>query len=226
MIFYVYEDWTLEVIPRCFYVGKGKEKRVREVKRNRLHKHVRKQFGFERLVVFLTSDEQAACAHERDLVAEHHTFVRDPHYNGVGCNFTEGGEGTSGFTFTLESRVRMSARKIGRRLPLSHRENMRISHIRRYELDGQARKQRSEQWKEIWQRPEFREKMSSLRRGRNNANAKLTEEDVISVRLTWNERVTPLQGELKKFCLEESKRLGVTDMMIYHIIKRKSWTHI
>ena len=37
---YVYEDWTCEEAPRCFYVGKGMLNRVKRNTRNQLHTNI------------------------------------------------------------------------------------------------------------------------------------------------------------------------------------------
>ena len=51
-LFFVYEDWTLESDPRCFYVGKGNFDRIRKEKRNDLHENVTKSFGRKRIFRF------------------------------------------------------------------------------------------------------------------------------------------------------------------------------
>lgn len=93
--FYVYVDWTREDTPRAFYVGKGTERRLRVSRRNWKHKKVRETFGIERKITFTTSDEEEAFREETRLILEHHTFVNDPKYVGIGCNFTGGGDGGS-----------------------------------------------------------------------------------------------------------------------------------
>lgn len=93
MKFRVYVDYTTEEIPRPFYVGKGTERRLRIISRNKLHAAIAAKYGFDRRVVFETDDELAAHEKERELIAEHNTFVYD---GGWGANFTRGGEGTSG----------------------------------------------------------------------------------------------------------------------------------
>ena len=104
--FYVYVDWTLESLQRPFYVGKGSGKRCRISKRNWSHRKVRNEFGILRKIEFMTSDENAAFLEEARLIEKYHTFVSDPFYNGIGCNFTGGGLG--GIRPSAETR-----RKIG-----------------------------------------------------------------------------------------------------------------
>lgn len=111
MTYYIYEDWTLEPESRCFYVGKGKIDRVRQLKRNRKHSWVMKTYGLRREIVIVTSVESVAFNHERDLIAERKTFFRE---NSFGCNFTRGGEGTSGHRQTVEARQKMSEWRKGR----------------------------------------------------------------------------------------------------------------
>lgn len=93
MKYYVYVDWTLEQQPRPFYVGKGSGSRSSRTRRNWKHRQTRIEFGLNRVIVFETEDESAALQQEIDLIAHHRTFVSDLNYNGIGCNFTGGGEG-------------------------------------------------------------------------------------------------------------------------------------
>jgi hypothetical protein len=93
--FYVYVDSTLESIPRVFYVGKGSGNRRYVRRRNWKHYQVRNDFGYCRNIVFSTDDLNLALLKEIELIKRYHTFVSDPEYNSVGCNFTAGGEGGS-----------------------------------------------------------------------------------------------------------------------------------
>jgi hypothetical protein len=47
-------------------------------------------------VVLTTTVEQEAFDLEIRLIAQYHTYIRDPLYNGIGCNLTVGGDGISG----------------------------------------------------------------------------------------------------------------------------------
>lgn len=93
MNYYVYVDWTLEEIQRPFYVGKGSGNRAARSRRNWKHRNIRTSFGLDRKIVFETVDEAVALSREIELIANYHTFVDDVKYNGIGCNFTAGGEG-------------------------------------------------------------------------------------------------------------------------------------
>lgn len=95
MNYYTYIDWTLEDLPRPFYVGKGSGSRIRVKRRNWKHHQIQNKFGIRREIVFESDDVSQALAHEIELIAKHHTFVNDATYNGIGCNFTAGGEGGS-----------------------------------------------------------------------------------------------------------------------------------
>ncbi len=107
-MFLVYEDWTLEIEPRCFYVGKGTERRVRLIKRNGVHTKIAKHFGLKRVVILRTDDEAEAIRLEVQKIAEHHTYVYGEGYK-FGANFTVGGEGVSGKRHTIRSKARISA---------------------------------------------------------------------------------------------------------------------
>jgi len=107
--FYVYVDWTTEDVPRPFYVGKGKLSRVNYRIRNKHHTNIVAKYGLNR-VSQEVNDEQTAFKEERLLIAKLHTYVYDIEYNGLGCNYTKGGEGSSGHVPGIETRQKMSAK--------------------------------------------------------------------------------------------------------------------
>ncbi len=102
-MFFVYVDWTTEDVPRPFYVGKGNRARAESLVRNDHHENVARKHGIQRTIVESTEDEALAFELEKKLIAEHHTFVGDPAYNGIGTNYTLGGEGSAGLKFSDES---------------------------------------------------------------------------------------------------------------------------
>ena len=95
MQYKVYVDYTTEDVPRPFYVGKGKDRRIRLRDRNELHRRISEKYGIDRRVIFETDDENEAFAQEIALIAEYKTciYAGNDHW---GANFTLGGEGTSG----------------------------------------------------------------------------------------------------------------------------------
>ncbi len=91
-MFHTYIDWTHDERP--FYVGMGDDARVsRRLGRNKHHTHTAKKHGLNRRIVASFEERQAAIDLEIRLIAEHYTFVDDISYNGIGCNYTRGGEG-------------------------------------------------------------------------------------------------------------------------------------
>lgn len=139
--FFVYEDWTLEQIPRCFYVGKGDRGRIRNFQRNKHHQNIIKKHGIDRRVVLVTTVEQLALDTEIELIAEHKTFVHGADYV-FGANYTRGGEGTSGFRPTLKTRSKMKA-SAKNRPPVSSETKMLLSKIRK-DLPESTRKKLGE----------------------------------------------------------------------------------
>lgn len=112
---HVYEDWTLEETPRCFYVGKGDDDRASKLKRASVqHTTIAQQLGQRRVVVMTSANETVVLNAERRVIAERHTYVNDPDYNGIGCNRTLGGQGNSGRIVTEETRRKISASKRGK----------------------------------------------------------------------------------------------------------------
>lgn len=107
-IFFVYLDWTLEIVPRCFYVGKGLEERINKYERNSDWKVIVDQFGWRREVVCASLNEDDAYTDEKWLIAYHDTFY------GWGANLNEGGRGQrSGWKHTKASRLKISQAQKG-----------------------------------------------------------------------------------------------------------------
>lgn len=91
-IYYVYIDQTND--GKVFYVGMGLKLRVNRLKdRNKKHTNVSNKYGQYRQIIAQFSERQLANEFEIQLISEYHTFVDDPNYNGIGCNYTKGGEG-------------------------------------------------------------------------------------------------------------------------------------
>jgi hypothetical protein len=111
--------------------------------RNKQHTNVAVKHGFHREVVIATSIERLALDEEIRLIAETHTYVGDPEYNGVGCNFTNGGEGR-GKIVSDETRKKMSDAKRGKKYSEKARRRMseakrNISNETRQKLADRAR---------------------------------------------------------------------------------------
>ena len=109
---YVYEDWTLEEIPRCFYVGQGTQSRVQKIKRNRFHTHVVKRFGISRTVVFESQISSEIDKVEIFLISFRNTFHHSTKADRqVASNFCLGGKVNRGHTYKLNDEQR-AARKV------------------------------------------------------------------------------------------------------------------
>jgi hypothetical protein len=122
-IWYGYVDYTDDGRP--FYVGKGLDKRVRVVDRNEKHARVSNKHGRTRVVEFCSKDEQAVLDWEVLTCAASGTY--ESRRDGIGCNFTKCGEGTSGHIPTQETRDRMSKSRLGRRCSPETRAKLSIA---------------------------------------------------------------------------------------------------
>lgn len=123
-MFHTYIDWTLEEVARPFYVGKGNDSRTRNPERNKKHKHVRRQLGHRREIVFQSENEQECLIKEIEIIAQYHTYVYDCNASEIACNFTKGGEGVSGFVHSIETRQKLSAANKGKQLSNDHRQKL------------------------------------------------------------------------------------------------------
>lgn len=149
MIFYVYVDWTTELTPRAFYVGKGIASRVAKVQRNPRHNAIRIAYGMKREIMISTTVEKISLDVECELIAE----LKTRHDTGWGANYTDGGEGVSGLHHSDETKKRlgtcfagennpmygkkhskevrasMSKSQRGKTLSEKHRANMKLAHV-------------------------------------------------------------------------------------------------
>jgi hypothetical protein len=113
-ILYVYRDWTLEDTPRCFYVGKGDNERVRRRDRNDYWKRVAAKHGHRREIILSTKDPEFASYQEVEWIAMMRTFHYDNEDN-WGCNFTRGGEGNYGGRVSLETKIKIGNSRRGKK---------------------------------------------------------------------------------------------------------------
>lgn len=97
-LYYVYVDYTTNGgdDPVPYYVGKGDERRIAVLRRNKKHENVAKKYGLDRRIVLTTEDERQALDEEARLIGELHTLSTDPEATSLACNFTPGGEGVTG----------------------------------------------------------------------------------------------------------------------------------
>jgi hypothetical protein len=161
-MFNVYIDWRLDCeLP--FYVGKGTDDRVKYWSRNEHHNRVAKKHGMRREVVIVTSSEWVALELEKDMIREHHTFVYDPEYNGVGTNYTIGGEGVVGAPRTEQSLQKQSATMVLRHQDPVFKQKHAAGLARAYAQPGMSEK-RSEWTSLACARPEVKQHRSDAQR--------------------------------------------------------------
>ena len=93
---------------RVFYVGKGKGNRYKSSSvRNRHWKFVADKHGFISDIVMRFNDEQCAFSFERALIK---------HYGKENlCNYSDGGEGSSGVVVSEETRKKLSLAMTGKK---------------------------------------------------------------------------------------------------------------
>lgn len=116
--FYGYKHWTLETVPRCFNIGKGKIKRPFEVKYGRNHKWhaIVKRFGLRVEVCVGPVTNEEACAWEIEQIALEKTFTINHSHddlNDIGCNLTKGGDGATGYYHNEKSREKIRQSALG-----------------------------------------------------------------------------------------------------------------
>jgi hypothetical protein len=147
--FYVYVDFRGDD-GKPFYVGKGAEKRIKNLHRNPLHTNIKKKHGMVRKILFENLSENESFEREIQLIGELQTHI--DHGNG-GANLTLGGEGGSGYKFTNEQREKCSEASKKRWETPEYREKMREAME-----DPEYREKMSESNKKKWEDPEHRNK--------------------------------------------------------------------
>lgn len=174
--FYTYGHYTED--GRLFYVGKGVGRRAySKTNRNKHWRHIVEKHGLKVEIFSCWATEQEAFEDERFLIA----CFRD----GFGlelCNYTDGGEGSSGYKQTEEQKAKISAaskknwsdplykEKMHLRAPGSFTEakkracllNAEKGRAKLASPDGKAAaaKKNSEKSKALWCDETFRQKMS------------------------------------------------------------------
>jgi hypothetical protein len=103
-MYYTYAHYTLDD-KRLFYIGKGKDNRLKKTWGRSLHwKRIVKKHGFFAEILARWKSEEEALEHEKLLIL----CLKDSHQL---CNLTAGGEGTSGLKMSEESKKKMSDAK-------------------------------------------------------------------------------------------------------------------
>lgn len=120
--FYGYKHWTLEEVPRCFYVGKGLESRPQS-SRQRNHKWyaIVKRLGIRVEVCLGPVTNEEACDWEILNIELEKTFTTNHDHNDdndIGCNLDRGGRGVVGYVWTKQQRKNVSERITGEGNPM------------------------------------------------------------------------------------------------------------
>ena len=95
--FYGYKHWTLEEVPRCFYIGKGVKGRSHCKRRNHKWHDIVKRLGLRVEICVGPVINEEAIAWEITNIIEMKTFTTNHSHDDtddVGCNLTRGGECT------------------------------------------------------------------------------------------------------------------------------------
>jgi NUMOD3 motif len=240
-VFFIYLDRTTDVNPKrvgeVFYVGKGKIRRVKDKKpRNKKWKGIAKKYGWKREVIFATKNEKFAFEMEKILIKEHKTFVGMADAVEIACNFTEGGDGASGFPMSNKVKKILYNANSGEKNKNSKLNAIKAEEIRKKYIEGSYLHQLANEYNvthgtiksilmnKTWKISDnellnivlirlFKEKSKD-----NNATFKLTEDDIINIR---NKYATG-----NYFIRELAREYNVNKTNIKSIIDRKTWNYI
>lgn len=175
MTFYTYGHYTES--GRLFYIGKGKERRAfSRADRTEYWHNTVKKYGLKVEIYCHWEDELEALSHEKFLIA---CFRRDLGFKL--CNFTDGGEGSSGFNPSKETRAKVGKaskanwanpefrEKMKTRPKGSYTEKKKVSTLanaekarsvlQRPEVKAASAKKNSIKSLQMWSDPEFKNRM-------------------------------------------------------------------
>lgn len=164
--YYVYVHFTSDT-NTAFYVGKGKLGRAFDLyHRSKKHKNIVLKHGciHKTLSDSYTYDESVVFEFETKTIIEYDTFY-DYKKNRMGCNFTMGGDGMSGYRHRDESKAKTSASLKGHVVTEETRELLRVQSTGRKQSPETIEKR----CQNLRGRPKpdgFGEKLSKARKGK------------------------------------------------------------
>ncbi len=239
---YKYGECEFEYEP--FYIGKGKNGRSEVISGrsdNFIEKiHAIKEIGLELIIIKLYKNlnEEQSLELETKLINE---IGRLELGTGTLINKTSGGQGISGLKHLKETKIKISEKHKGKHLSeetkkkmsekrngliLSEKTKKKMSESRKGKnhpffgkhLSEEHKSKISEKKKGKIFSSEHRKKLSEKRKGENNPAHKLTEQDVIQIKLLLKE------GKLSQRKI--AKIFGVSQLIISKINTGKIWSHI
>lgn len=106
------------------YIGKGKDKRAYSTKRNKYWHRLNNIYGSPKIeFLFYTNDENEAFAKEKEIIKQY------KENNIKLCNLTDGGEGLSGYRFTMSQETKDKLSAIAKNRVISQEEMERFKKI-------------------------------------------------------------------------------------------------
>lgn len=236
MLFHTYIDWTAEECPRAFYVGKGNEARTRNPERNQKHRYVRNTYGHRREIIFSSESERECLDKEIQLIAEHHTYYLDEFASEIACNFTMGGDGSTGWRPSDEQRANIARGVREAYANDPHRSERQSVLMHRLMNDPIHREKVSIGIKNALRNMslEKRENMLQKRskvmsgkpspvRGSKNPRTNLTETQVLAIKCEFIELRASMTKTQACKSLMEKHNLGFN--AVYKIVSGATWRH-
>lgn len=137
-----------------FYVGKGTAKRAySRYERNNLWHKIVKKHGYTVQIISYWETEQEAFEHEKNLIKSYRESGVDL------ANFTDGGDGVSGYRHTKEAKAKASQKS--KELWSNPEWKSKMSAIRKVQFTPEVKEKLSESNKKVWSE-ELRAKHSDI----------------------------------------------------------------
>lgn len=236
-MFYVYLDWTLENLPRCFYVGRGTNDRIKKRDRNKFWKRIAAKYGWRREIVICTSIYEVVCSEEINFIRDMNTFYYT-NKDGIACNFTLGGDGgLLGYKHSLETRKKIGLSRFGKKNSIDSIEKRKLRSLGNGNpMYGKFHKQESIERIRNSKLGKFhsQETINKISGANNHNYGKLyTAEHIQSIsaenhfrtKLTWHivNEIRQL-WKLKIFSMSEiGKKFGILKAAVWKIVHYKTW---
>lgn len=214
--FYVYID-RLERgknAGEIIYVGKGDDGRIKAFDRNVKYNRKYSKYGIKREIALETFDEKFAYDEEICLIAEYHSYYKDPLATKNACNFTKGGNSPrSCFSHSPEETRRlMSLARKGKKR--TYKQKQTLEHI-----ENRCRKIRGQK-----RTPEQKKKISQeTKHAMNKSNVKLRQKAGFKTSKKFLKFKPQISGILKEVWKNRTKEQK--NKIVNQVVKSRQLTY-
>ena len=180
-----------------------------------------------------------------------HTCISDEQYNGIGCNKTIGGQGTSGRIVTQKTKDLISKQKKGKtpnKIWTKEEREKASKRMRLLHLGKQMTEETKKKIKETLAKDDvkkrvcksvsdsliekykndsvFCEKIKNRRINGGNATTKFSNDEVLKIRFEYVLVALENKKTQSEFIKSIASKYDMTTTAIWNIVKKRSWKHL